>query len=139
MIWPANLCVFWSCLRLTASEVHHTSPSLIVSRTASLRHPTVNLAASDGAPTGQTQQGPLAPGRLPGGRLSPVFCQAFVQVTPDVLLCVCVCVCVWIRQYDLKMFITQTLCLCMLFSVCLCPEFAWEEDIDQQMLSSQNS
>lgn len=65
----------------------HTTPSLIVSRSASPRHPAVQLAASSGAPTGQTQQGPWAAGRLPRGQIAPVLRQAFV--CPSAYICVC--------------------------------------------------
>lgn len=43
---------------------HHTTPSLIVSRATSPRHPTELPGASAGTPTGQTQQGPWAAGEL---------------------------------------------------------------------------
>lgn len=56
---------------------HHTTRWLIVPRTASPRHPAVHVAAIAGAPTGQTQQGPWAAGRLPRGLVAPILRQAF--------------------------------------------------------------
>lgn len=77
----------------------HTTPSLIVSRTASLRHPAVQLAASSGAPTGQTQQGPWAAGRLPVGpdctHFAPGFCVC-------VHIRVCLCSKMYISAHILK-------------------------------------
>lgn len=86
---------------------HHTTPSLIVSRTTSPRHPAVQLAASTGAPTGQTQQGPWAAGRLPRGQIAPILRQAFVYVSAyvcvlkNVHICVQVgvCVCVFLFSW----------------------------------------
>ena len=76
---------FAVCLRDKASMV--TTPLLaIVSRTASPRHPAEQLAASAGAPTGQTQQGPWAAGRLPRGQIVPILHQAFVVY----VFCICV-------------------------------------------------
>lgn len=85
---------------------HHTTPGLIVSRTASPRHPTVKLAASVGAPTGQTQQGPWAAGGLPRGQIAPIFRQAFVCASAYIYMCVCACV--FVRKLPAKYIYLQT-------------------------------
>lgn len=106
-----------ACLRDEASMVTIPLLACIVSRIASPRHPTVQLAASATAPTRQTQQGLWAAGRLPRGQISPILCEAFVYVSA------CVCVGTYLR-----------ICVCL--GICIfsyVATFTWEEDILYQM------